>query len=380
MKKQNKLINKTFLSGLIILLLVGLFVLLSINNYSNLKENTRLNLASSIDMIDQRMASLFLEVNDFPRDIGDEIIFLSKLSSLKSVINNQAEPEDYEIKNLEEDFLIFSQGVTTYYQIRYINENGEEIARVDSDGINSKIIPKEELQNKKARYYFIETMNLHEGEIFISKIDLNMEKGEIENRGTEEEPIYVPVMRYATPVFNDQGTNKGIVIFNTYANYFLEDIRMAQREGEKIFLINKDGHYLAHPDSEKELSFMFDDKDHTFFEDYPEIPKEVLLDPRKKTFESEELIFSFRRIHPSVSTFGLSAGSEKVFGENSGEAPFWIMISVSEKDHLNVDAQSQEKDFLYFLLFSGLIILIIVALVFVLVFKSPENKLIRRRK
>jgi methyl-accepting chemotaxis protein len=323
-------------------------------------------------MIDQRLTSLFLEVNNFPRDIGDEIIFLSKLSSLKSVINNQAEPEDYEIKNLEEDFLVFSQGVSTYYQIRYINENGEEITRVDSDGINSKIIPKEELQNKKARYYFTETMNLHEGEIFISRIDLNIEHGEIENRGTEEEPIYVPVMRYATPVFNDQGTNKGIVIFNTYANYFLGDIRMAQREGEKIFLINKDGHYLAHPDSEKELSFMFDDKDHTFFEDYPEIPKEVLLDSRKKTFESEELIFSFRRIHPSVSTFGLSAGSKKVFGENSGEAPSWIMISVSAKDYLNVDAQSQKKDYLYFLLFSGLIILIIVVLVFFLVFKSPE--------
>ena len=63
--------------------------------------------------------------------------------------------------------------------------------RIDFDGKNYEVIKKSELQDKSLRYYFNETMNLDGGEIYVSPLDLNVENEKIENRGTEENPIYV---------------------------------------------------------------------------------------------------------------------------------------------------------------------------------------------
>ena len=103
-------------------------------------------------------------------------------------------------------------------QLRYIDENGQEVIRVDRNKITEKIklVPKNKLQNKKNRDYFINTMRLNKGEIYVSKLDLNIENGEIE-------VPYKPVWRFAMKVFlNNQ--EKGIVIVNIFAQYMLEDI------------------------------------------------------------------------------------------------------------------------------------------------------------
>ena len=72
---------------------------------------------------------------------------------------------------------------------------------------------------------------------------------------TVENPEYVPVIRYAMPVFSDNGDRKGAVVFNVYADYFLEDIRRLNKEGDTSFLIDNRGYYLAHSNKSKEFSF-----------------------------------------------------------------------------------------------------------------------------
>ena len=54
-------------------------------------------------------------------------------------------------------------------------------------------------------------MSARLGRVFVSPLDLNIERGEIE-------VPYKPVIRYATPVFDKENKAKGIVITNVFVN------------------------------------------------------------------------------------------------------------------------------------------------------------------
>ena len=363
---RNKFLNRKFLISLICILFLILFAFLIIDGFFNLNKDTKIYAADAKDMLGQRTSSLLFEINIFPQDMGDDLLFISELSSLNNIFDSTSESKEKAIRNLEEDFLNYIKGSTAYYQLRYIDETGQEIIRAEFDGEDYYLVSKNKLQNKVHRYYFSETIKLNKGEVYLSPLDLNIENGIIENRGTGENLVYIPTIRTATPVFSDEKL-KGIIIFNMYADYFLGDIRRAQREGENVLLINKQGYYLAHPNREREFAFMFNKEDN-FYNDYPEVSKELLLDLNKRVFESDEFIFSFKYIYPI-------AGSAKIY--NLYKDYSWILVTISDKTELNNIIKNLRNNYLCFLLFSGLVILIIIVLVFVLVFKSPESKFFR---
>lgn len=212
-----------------------------------------------------------IDMQRFLDGIGEDVLFLSELSTLGFLIDNPSE-DNREI--VERDFLKFSENKHIYYQVRYLDKTGQEIVRIDSDGIAPQIVPQEKLQNKKGRYYFDDTLDMKKGEVFVSPLDLNIERGEIENRGTDEEPVYVPVIRYGTPVFDQENNKRGIVLFNVYADNFLvtlQDGSLHLDEGNQTFLVDKDGHFLFNSlDHTLEWGFMFD-KDTTVYSLYPSI-------------------------------------------------------------------------------------------------------------
>jgi len=82
-------------------------------------------------------------------------------------------------QNLEKEFLAFSRNRRIYYQIRYLDKTGQEMVRIDSNGLRSWIVEREKLQNKSDRYYFKNTMRSFDNRIFVSPLDLNRERGEI---------------------------------------------------------------------------------------------------------------------------------------------------------------------------------------------------------
>jgi len=374
-KARNKFISRKFLISLICISFLALFAFLISDGYFSLDRDITIHAADARSMIDQRMTSLLFEMNLFPQYTGNDLLFLSRLSSLKKVIVS-GETEDLRV--LEDDFLEFLKQSTAYYQLGYIDENGDEIVRVEFDDDIYRTIPKESLQNKKEIDYFAKTLNLNEGEIFISQLDLKMENGKSNNLGANKQ-IYVPIMKSAAPVFSENKTKKGVVFLSFYANYFLDDIRRFQRQGEEIFLIDKEGNYLAHPDRKKEFAFMFE-RDENFYNDYPEISKEILQDFNKRRFESDNLIFTFRYLYPTAGDFRIHKGSENFLGENPEEHYFWVLMSVTDKNEIDNMPNKLKKDYLYFLLFSGTVILIILVLVFILVFRISNIKVFKRRR
>ena len=83
------------------------------------------------------------------------------------------ENEDY--TEIEKQWLAFSNRKASYDQIRFLDTDGKEVVRINYETNGSTLVAKEDLQNKKDRPYFIDTMKLKSNQIYLSSLDLNMD-------------------------------------------------------------------------------------------------------------------------------------------------------------------------------------------------------------
>ncbi len=134
------------------------------------------------------------------------------------------------------------------FRILGIENDGREIVRVDRSGPNGavRIVPEAELQRKADQAYFKDTVKLRAGEIHVSALDLNQENGVVETPGT-------PTLRVATPIFAPNGNPFGIIIVNVDMRPAFDRVRSSVRQGGKIYVVNKRGDYLVHPDAAREF-------------------------------------------------------------------------------------------------------------------------------
>ena len=95
------------------------------------------NSLSSMNMGDLE-EDIFLKkdiVINFLENSEEEVLFLSKLASLNKLINEGSEISK---KEVQKDFLAFSEASNfNYYQIRYLDENGEEIYISQNDALDA---------------------------------------------------------------------------------------------------------------------------------------------------------------------------------------------------------------------------------------------------
>ena len=111
--------------------------------------------------------------------------------------------------SLAQEFLSFANQRELYDQIRFIDETGMEIVRVNFNNGEPTIVPTDQHQFKGDRYYFQDTFQLEAGQVFVSPLDLNIEHGEI------EQPIK-PMIRFGTVVFDADGQKRGVIVLNYF--------------------------------------------------------------------------------------------------------------------------------------------------------------------
>jgi hypothetical protein len=362
--KTKKVGMKNWVVLLIVLLLAFSFSFFGYHTYDLFVTDSDAYRANLFDSISQKTSSLLIELNDFPRDEGDDVLYLSRIGGLQDFLNTDGS-SDALAQEVSDEFLTFLGVGSAYSQLRYIDENGQERVRVEYDGEKYNSASVGEMVNKRNRYYFDETMKLDFGEVYVSKLDLNIEKDVLENRGSKENPEYVPVIRYGTPVFNDAGEARGIVISNVYADYFLEDIRRQASVGDFSFMMDNDGYYLAHPNRSKEFSFMFGGK-YNVFVDYPEYADELLTSFDERILDTEDKVFVLRYIYPTVGTFEAYQGALKIHGDDPEQEYYWVLVSVSEKTHVNSVLSKMEKEMIFSILLAFLVFVAVLVLLIML--------------
>ena len=140
---------------------------------------------------------------------------------------------------VENEFSNFLRLKRSCQQIRLIETSGQESVRVDLRGTEVVILPETERQDKSARYYVRNSLQLKPGKVFISEFDLNQEHGVI------EQPLN-PVIRFVTKVSNERGGSEYLLVANYRGATLLNDLTAISLPG-KTFLIREDGHYLLGP-------------------------------------------------------------------------------------------------------------------------------------
>ncbi len=219
---------------------------------------------------------------------------------------------------LERNLLTLVRHRAEHAQVRFIGSEGQEILRVENATAGPRVVPERELQDKRDRDYFTETMRLQAGEVFVSQMDLNTERGEIEKP-------YKPVIRLATPVDDAAGKRKGIVVLNLQGERFLRAFeRNAERGGVQRMIVNSGGYWLQHR-SEVEWGFMLE-HGRGFHNTFPEV-WEPLTESRKGQAESSDGVFYFDTVSARPSA---ASGGAKAYGQSE-----WILISLVPREVLH---------------------------------------------
>lgn len=202
---------------------------------------------------------------------------------------NEENNEDF--SQLEQQWLSFSNRKKIYDQIRFIDLDGNEIIRVNYSENGSYLTQRENLQNKKDRYYFTDTMTLNEKQIYISKLDLNIENNII------EQPMK-PMIRLSVPYFNNDGDLKGIIILNYLANDMLKQLKtIASASQGSLFMLNSSGYWIVNSeDTSKEWAFMYSDKIDTNFQNQFSSEWEKLINDEEGYLITSNGIFNYTDI------------------------------------------------------------------------------------
>lgn len=194
--------------------------------------------------------------------------------------------------SVENEWMVFSHSKMKYDQLRYMDDNGNELLRINFNNGRPEIVAENQLQNKKDRYYFTESIKLDPGEIYMSKFDLNIEGNSIE---LPEKPM----IRFGFPVFDNNNVKTGVFV----ANYLGEKIKqkflnLTDSKVGSLQLINKDGYWLAGPDKDKEWGFMYPGRVNDTFKIIFPSEWERITKEKKGRFFTKNGSFIFDTISP----------------------------------------------------------------------------------
>lgn len=186
-------------------------------------------------------------------------------------------------------FLRVMKNKEDYDQIRYIDEKGLEIARIDNDE-ELVVVSSDELQDKSDRYYFTQTKELDYDEIFISPLDLNVENGVVELP-------HKAMVRFATPIYDKDDVFKGILIINYKAEYFVQLLEEHESHQDLdnfwFYIVNRYGEFILHQDSEKNFSFMFKELENLNFEHINKNAWQIIAANSNGVIESSEELITY---------------------------------------------------------------------------------------
>ena len=277
--------------------------------------------------------------------VNADLLFLSKSEFLQQLLERNT-PDTK--KRLADEFANLADHRKAYDQIRFIDDTGMEVVRVNYNNGNVFSVPEQKLQDKSKRYYFADTFKLESGEVFVSPLDLNIEHGRIERP-------FKPMLRIGTPVFDRQGVKRGIILLNPFGKLLIDRVRDALlgSNGTAMF-VNSEGYWLSAPDPALEWGFMFGNE-HTLAKQKPELWRHISTRASGQIWTNQGL-YSFQTIYPLRDGQVSSLGSRNAHAMHQSHVAdkdyFWKLIThVSNETATRIFGKHTRHSALGFLIF-----------------------------
>lgn len=349
MDKSEKLINIKYIRDFIFVYILIILVL-SLSFYLIYRAESKNNFMKIANKENIAVRLQHSSVCNIFSNVVDDLNIISNQNEMKELLikNNKANRN-----SLALEFYDFVFERKAYDQLRYIDNNGMEIVRVNFSNGKAKIVVESELQSKKNRYYFTDTIKLNLGEIFISPMDLNVEKGKVEM------PLK-PMIRFGIPVFDKHGNKKGIILVNYLGKKIIDNVRMlSQTTLGEVIIVNQDRYMLASPDPEEEWAFMFPEKkDKTFEMKFSRVWNKI-SDNYNGQILNEYGLFTYITAYPidfSQSDTVCSENMNTAVSVKSTNGYFWKIISHIKPENF----KSNNGSFLSYFIITLLYVLAII--------------------
>ncbi len=215
--------------SLLIIFIIGIFIVFIIE-----KKHSDKTMITAEKLYHQKLSSL-------KSYIGEIEGKLFALKNSKFFIDYLHDMNEKNLKMAEEAFFNIAHCSSQIMQLRYIDTYGIERIRVDRNASNSSpyLVPRDQLQTKKNRYYFTQISQTPDNLVWYSNIDLNIEHGEV------EKPIK-PVLRVGLSHY-ENNTLQGILIVNIFMKDFLDTLVFSNEYD--IYLIDKGDNILVSTDN-----------------------------------------------------------------------------------------------------------------------------------
>ena len=316
--------------------------------------------------IEQNQSAINLQREAMLQDVNtviSDLLFLAAESELQEAFDD-FNPEY--LAQASSEMMNFSSAKKSYDQMRFIDKTGMEKIRINYDGSQAYIVPKNQLQSKRDRYYFIESLQLKMGEVYISPMDLNIEHGEIEYP-------HKPTLRVATPVVDNEGEFMGILIVNYLGQLMLDHFISIHADNPHLsHLVNSDGYWLHSYPHGLEWGFMFDDKKEQRFQADHARAWEIIKTKERGFIELDTGLYCFTSV--DVSRTPLSD-----FDTPAQRQSAWKIISYNSRSELDLMLASTRDIIFLWSLISLLLVMVISWLLAGAIVNRKRAELIAQR-
>ncbi len=255
------------------------------------------------------------------RSVISDLTFLAKLNELLVLLDTH---DELARLKLAQEFLYFSENKGVYDQVSFIDTEGDEIIRVNyGDGI-PYILQDGDLKNRANEEYFQEAIDQELGGIYMSSFSMD----------SDDQNPDLParaVIRFATPLFDSNGTKKGLLFLNIRGDRILWGFKQAAREiTDHAYIITNEGNALGQPpgaEADDFHSVITND----FVTTYP-TEWGTILQEDYGIFSTENGLFTFATVYPLVSVleFYAQTGGDAVssiYSDEYNTPRYWKIVS-----------------------------------------------------
>ncbi|MGZ5574072.1 MAG: PAS domain S-box protein, partial [Methylobacter sp.] len=224
--------------------------------------------------------------------LHDDLFYLRDQPVLHDWLDRESSQN---LASLSADWVAFVKYRERYDRILFLDERRQERVRVDRNQGVPVIVPERELQDRSGLYFVEQTLALNKDSLYISSFDLTIEHNKI------EQPIK-PVIRFGTPVFDQHGQKRGIILLSYRAQQLIDRIRTISRQSiGNLWLLNAKGYWLIGARPEDEWGFMYPErKDKRFANDYAEAWASIIEHPEQQQFMANGDLFTYDEILPKT--------------------------------------------------------------------------------
>jgi diguanylate cyclase (GGDEF)-like protein len=194
-------------------------------------------------------------------EISTDSLMLSAIPLTPVILRNPGGVSaEAEKKQLADIFSAMLAAHPEYFQIRLIDAKnyGLELVRVDRDGDRVSRVVGQDLQEKAHYPYVFDTLQLSRGQVNLSDITLNRERGA--HSGLDQ-----PTVRLATPVVAVDAQVLGLIVINLDLNGLFKRLKSDLPGTYQLYLSNHWGDFLMHPNAAE--TFGFDQGRRVFIQD-----------------------------------------------------------------------------------------------------------------